>query len=410
MKLIPYSQSKRLSPNTWVSIEEGLLPILFWPDVCVIREVEHQMTFLERLILETSEEFGEFTVDDIELITGAHVRALGTICTRLTHFDLLHELRSGVYVPRSENAREALAKEAFLEQRQEERDFIFLPRTGDLIEVLEGDAWLKLTKLIPRLQSPVPTEFHGRSFAQVVDEWVRTRPCPGVSASVKRAVTDDDGSKIAKICPAYSCRGAGIETKSGKTLNVTLFSNSRRRGRQRETVNADLSYASGLVETLSQATVVCRQNKRTAMASMLDLSLEDIAEESIESSGPVLWTVSIGEEQASSLARKGTLLAQPGVTMAVSDEWLLNIECRFRPANSSAAREFILERLAASLAGMALVTEDIIKEHLHRSCGDFGMKPEMLEVEISEILEWLWDRGEYAAVYAARQQGDFHYD
>jgi|GEM_PF-5126760 len=408
MKLIPYSKSKRLSPNTWVSIEEGILPILFWPDVCLVREVVHQMTFLERLIVEASEEFGEFTVDDIELITGAHARALGTICARLTHFELLHELRSGVYVSRRGNVREALVKEAIVEERQEQHDFIFLPRTGDLIEVLEGDAWLKLTKLTPCVQSPVPTEFHDRSFAQVVDEWARTRSCPGVSTSFKSAVTDD-GSKIPKLCPAYSCRGVGIQTEGGKTLNVTLFSNSRRRGGQRERINVDLSCASGLVETLSEATAVCRKNKRTAMASMLDLSLKDIAEESIESSGPILWTVSISEEQASSLARKGTLLAQPGVTMTVSDEWLLNIECRFRPANPSAAREFILERLATSLAGMAFVTEDTIKEHLHRCCGDFGVKVEQLHADVLQILDWLWDRGEYAAVYATRQERDFHY-
>ena len=131
-----WSAPIRSPRNATAVVHTALLPALLWLSVPVVREVEEELTVIDRFILESALLMTPVTADDIAEVTGVPRDAVGRIAGRLLRLGLLEP--EGIGFAAAESATTAL-NQASVPQRQVTRlAFLYLPQGDDLIAYQDG--------------------------------------------------------------------------------------------------------------------------------------------------------------------------------------------------------------------------------------------------------------------------------
>lgn len=408
MRFNPCDLVTDVSEDTWIVVREALLPIMYWADIDVVRRRTHKMKVIERFVLETSEMLGAFSATDIEIVSGLPVNVIRAICQRLSMYGLLKEAEPETWRPASELVGEALAQDSIVELLVEKHDFVYFPLTDDLLAVRHGDTWKSLKRISPHCQAPVPTALQGKSVNQVVRGQVVNRKCLGGEEYVDLVVADG-GSIIGKLCPAYLFSGLGSGTESkGSSSNTQLSVTGQLGGRAG--LKVDLSSASRLLGEMAERAEKCSQKMAQAIAGSFGIELQHAPDGNLQQTGSVSWVVKISESAAESLSRSANLGSQRGITFNFDEEWLIDFAVSFQPKDISSAKYFVLDIIASTLYDVEQINDARIAEVIAGVCGGLNCDIDALNIDITDVQQWLWTLGEYHRVYAIRMAKDFAYE
>jgi len=240
-----------LGPDVRFRIRHTLLPVHWLRGVPVLRDSNHDLNVFERFILEMAIELGTVSGQDIREVLDLQPEFLVRGAWRLAVAGALR-LEGDVYraVP---DVAEALQSDRTLPQRvQSTADFVFLPRTGDLLAVASGQGgWLaeadrQRRKLRPHGSAPAPESLWPRKRAEYLAERVRAKDIAGSDHEIAEVVVPLDGDEALlprlqprrrkkqgepedgdgytpRGCPAYNCSAEVRDGPDGLQVEAHLI-------------------------------------------------------------------------------------------------------------------------------------------------------------------------------------------
>lgn len=126
---------------------------------------ERGLSAIELFILKSFLRHGKLRLDEVEVATGVPSGPLHVILYRLIQQGLLSDTDLGFSVSRN-SAEKAVETGHCRQEVESTKDFIFLPRTGDL-GVLGDSDFRRLEKIKPRCSAPVPPDIVGKETSGI---------------------------------------------------------------------------------------------------------------------------------------------------------------------------------------------------------------------------------------------------
>lgn len=351
-----------LSDDTMAVVPEALLPMLWWSDVPVRREVRTPLTALECFVLETALSLGAVTATEFTEITSLPGQVLGGVAAGLVVAGALRPGGNG-YAVVPEVAGPAARERAIVRRAHGAAGFVVLPRHGDVLGMPAGGGWLaEMERRRPRpaVNAPVPKALWGTGRDRFLAERVRAGGVPGMDPAVVAVDAGDDDTPLAApaaghemgMCPAYRCR-AWIRGLPGDRPSVhAVISSMPEPGAGPPPAAAgqapggadQADPAAGPVEVeadLTGAETLVRQwmSLAEAIADPLVLQmawrhlcppgLEAQAPSGLRRSGPAEWEIPVTGITAAALTARGEDLTRPFGLAVEGDGQAVHIACRF---------------------------------------------------------------------------------
>ena len=410
MRFAPCNLLSDIGSDTLAQVGSGLLPLLVFPDVPILRRIDHQMQILDRFVLEVCLRLGSISATDILEATGVPHAVADTVCHRLAAHGLLRETedQDTVYVADAMLAERALAEDCFHEDKEDTCDFILLTRTGDLMPVGGDDAWLTLNRIVPYSKAPVLRELSGKPINDLVAECVRQANLQQTDGIVD-AVAGEESCPVEDLAPAYRFAGTLREDGNRRRFSVQLVSARRdRRGASGpRALRVHLDRATGLIEQLCEAVVSCRAKWADGAAIVLGVDRSALDETDITEEGPACWRIRLDGPSTRHVLNGMELTDRAGLQVELDSGITLEFSLGVEPKDDEARRYFVLDHITGVLSENTTTTQADVVEAAEQACCRYEYARDALESEA--ILDWLWRRGAYAVVYDLRKEEDFSY-
>jgi hypothetical protein len=434
-------EAPSIGPDTVIVVSEAFLPLLWWRDVPVFREVRQELTHLERFLLEMGLALGTVDSAVFEEVVSLPGNVLAGGMSRLVAGGALSLIGGELHVV-SEVAARFLEQEAVIRQVDSAADFALLPRSGDLLAVAadKGGSWLReleLKRLTSATNAPVPLDLWGQRRTRYLADRVREGSVAGHQGdvvAVREAAEDppllptvgsSNGSdrqadgQGGGVCPAYRCHA---EVRRGPTgeyaVRAVVHGESKRRGRSSGSgdpqdgpaeVEMDLTGAVGLVESwLELANAL--EDTVTLRAAWRELGLPPTSRERepiTRRKSPSEWELLLPGAAAHAIAEQCRALTQPVGLAIEGEEAVVELLCRFAPGDEEARALFARDVAAATLLASG-TPADALDPACHEPGADLTATTRYLSPEA--VRERIWQLGYYRLAYALREREDFPHD
>jgi hypothetical protein len=387
-----------LSANSLARIQDGLLPMLLLPRIRV-RSVEARgLSDIELFLLKSLLRHGKLNLDDVELATGIPSGPLQVLLHRLVRQGILSANDVGFTAIR-DAAEKAVATRACPETMESAKDFIFLPRTGDL-GVLNNAKFKELTEIRPRCQAPVPQEMVGAPIAEVLAN------TPNCSRHGWEILSVEEPTAMPKLCPAYHCYGQ--LTNSEQPQLWISFSQDEKR-----ISSLDFSFADALAKEIVRLSSLSPPLDRISRATQRLFPKNGAVQalSSAEMSGPSRLSLPMSRSLIEGLI-PNELLVTPA---AIAAQWespaaVLSIqyEVRFKPKSVDDAVSFAIDNIVQQLCSRNDDPHPSMATWIEGSCNEF--KTSVSEITTQKIVNRLWALGEFTRAYTLQEAELFEYD
>ena len=416
-------------------VSEAFVPLLHWREVSVRRELRQELTRLERFLLEMALALDTVDAEEFEELVSLPRSVLAGGMSRLVAGGAVCLLAEGRFQVVAEVAARFLQQEAVVHQVTSTADFALLPRSGDLLAVSaeKGRSWLReleRTRLVPATNAPVPRDLWGeRSMAYLARRvWEGTFAGNDTDIATVSEVQDDPpllspkGSQNGKgrqretgVCPAYRCRAEIRRGRSGnQTVHAVLHGQSKRGSAKKEQrvdaeVEVDLTGAVGLVQSWLE---LCNAlddpaTRRAAWHEVGPATRFGGAEPSAQRRSHSAWDFLVTGSAARAISEEGRALTQPVGLAIVGEEAVVELLCRFVPADEEARALFALDGALAALLG-----SDSPIDEFDAICSQArtGLAAPTPHLSGDMVRERVWRLGYYRLAYALREREDFPRD
>jgi hypothetical protein len=351
-----------LADDTMAVVPDVLLPMLWWPDVPVRREVSTPLTALECFVLETALSLGAVTASEFTEVTSLPGQVLGGVAAGLVVAGALRPGGNG-YAVVPEVAEPAARERAIVRRSHGAAGFVVLPRHGDVLGMPAAGGWLaEMERRRPRpaVNAPVPRALWGTGRDRFLAERVRAGGVPGMDPTVVAVEAGDDDTPLAAsaaehemgMCPAYRCRawvrglagdrpsvhavisaapapGAGSPATAGHDPDPADPGAGGTAGPVE--VEADLTGADALVRhwmSLAEA-IADPLVLRVAWRQLCPPGLEEQVPSGLRRIGPAEWEIPVSGITAAALTARGEDLTRPVGLAVEGDGAAVHIACRF---------------------------------------------------------------------------------
>ncbi|MFI6290900.1 hypothetical protein ACIBEJ_04905 [Nonomuraea sp. NPDC050790] len=396
MHTYDWSPPARVPGGASVIVREALLPMLMWESVPVRRQIDQDLTIVDRFVVEAALSLTPVRPEDVEEVTGIPRDAITRIAGRLTGLGVLRTEADGYHAV-AEKARLALERHAIPEFRIAHLTLLYLPGGGDLIAFESGpgstDAPLLHKAQPPASLMPAPDEVAGRPLADLL----RARIASGGVTGLPDDVVDaEDGPEIVpRECPVYRCRGHVRGTGESATLVLDLLNESGKKATRCIVPGAGVQ--AGIWSALAA--------RAAEAASMWGKGTVTAVQETA-----TRWAYTLDGAAADAVASTGLGLSRPARLSIREVDCVVSVDVTFVPVDEPARNVFALVRAVRELADTeptALRPEDLAAA-TSAARQTYELADEALTA--GEVERRLWDDGHYRHMYALRETADFAYD
>ncbi len=173
--------------------------MLLIPRVRVRTVEEKGLSAIELFLLKSLQRHGSLKLDEVGIATGIPCGPLQVLVNRLVRQGLLSSSDEGFTAVR-EAVEKAVETGSCPQEVESTKDFIFLPRTGDLGMLGDKD-YRRLERMRPHCMAPVPDEIAFKDTAEVL---AVTRNCSRLGWKI---VGIEKPKTMPRRCPAYNFLG-----------------------------------------------------------------------------------------------------------------------------------------------------------------------------------------------------------
>jgi hypothetical protein len=374
--------------NATVVVREALLPMLLWPSVPVVQEVEQRLTVIDRFVVEAALLMTPVTAADIAEVTGVPHDAVGRIAGRLVGLGLL--VPDGAGFAPAETAAAALDRPSVAERRETRLTFLYLPQGDDLVAYQDGMRRVEppmLHRTTPDTMSPLPPGTAERSLAGFLRERIIGGQVVGLPEGIVDVVDEEQTTPFG--CPAYRCAGTVVTTDTDVELRL------RATGTQRRQVSYKIAGAAGQAAYWS------------ARAEWTDAVVADWTATggTVETArlGSTRWSLTVDGPAAVAAVAAGIDLSRPAGLSIESDDCVTYVDVSFSAADHAALRMFAMQD--ALLRITSKVTGDLAEETVPDAASAARAAYGLTEADLSDaaVHDQLWLDGHYLHVYALRK-------
>lgn len=412
---ISFSEScspELIEETTVLSVQSGLLPIFLWEGIKVRRRKELKLTSVERLMLEIASDWGSFAAEDLEEITSIPVRAIHRIAMRLARLGTLAcRAADTEYYVVAPSALQALSKEVVFEDATEEIDFLYLPRTDDLVAI-HGDSSGVLTylrRLKPVMQAPVPDTIANGTVHEILSHGVAERRIIGLPSDVVEILVPSDDEPIPEFCNAFVYSGRVSCENGTEICHLKILSNDDRARRQ---LYADIHLGSTsglhreLIHRLSKVTA-----EWVATTVMQQLVGDKVTPDAVSRTAPSVWSVAVAGENIPDVGHSNSLLKPLAVLLDFDSDLVLGVALQLRPGDNAAKTRFVIEHVVEQiLLEHSSIGEERILSLIKAASAAFKRTRRDATALLPVVKERLWELKVYNVIYALREADDFHYE
>lgn len=412
-----------VAADTQALVSEALLPVLLWPNVPVLRAVEHRLSVVERFLVEAALDLGDVTTLDVQEIIGIPAESTERVLANLCASRIL--VRSGdAYLPDTDAAQTALDRETLVELRPDHVSLLMLPRSGDALafDGRQGRNPPRLDRLQPAGQAPVPEALVGCSRIEVVRDLFVSGRVTGLPDAIVEVGDEPESPMLDETCPVYRATGVvrrviaadisnGGGGGDGSMARLRLYDH-----RSKQQVPLDLPGDSALVrawrglgDRLAEPAV-----EAVAAAAVLGPVPGAGAAARLQRAGPVQWTFSLAAPAARAALDQGRPLAFGGGLEIEGDTVATRVEVAiaFAPRDAAARSIFALDRAADIIARAASetngqITATTVEDALASAADELHADPS--DLTPIDLRRHLWGRGRHDVVYRVRAAEDFDY-
>jgi hypothetical protein len=379
-----------------VVVREALLPMLLWPSVPVVREVEQKLTVIDRFVVEAALQMAPVTAVDIAEVTGVPQDAVSRIAGRLVGLGLL--VPDGIGFAPTESATAALNRASVPERQVTRLAFLYLPQGDDLIAYQDGPHRVDppmLHRMVPETMAPL----HPGTAERRLAGFLRDRIVGGQVVGLPEGIVDVDEEQVDEKqtvplgCPAYRCAGSVVTTNTNVELRLHTV------GAKRKQINYKIAGAAGQAASWSS-------RAEWTDAAVADWTATGGTVETTQL-GPTQWSLTVDGPAAVAAAAEVDLSRSAGLSMQ-SDDCVTYLDVSFAPADHSARRVFAMQD--ALLRITSKVTDDLDEEAVADAASSARARYGLTEADLTDaaVHDQLWVNGHYLHVYALRK--DFvHY-
>jgi hypothetical protein len=427
-----------LGPNSIVVVPRALVPMVIWRSVPVTRMTEEALTPLERFMIEAALTLGVVRPVDIEQISSLPPAAVTAATWRLLVAGILRRDGDDLY-PIPALADSALSRAAVGRPRAGRADFLFLPRTQDVV-VLSATNGGRLSRdldqrqVAPVATAPVPTELWGERLGPYLDQRIRERTLSGAADDIRSTRFDDespylfppaaqpdgdttDDTERPRTCPAYNCAAVVTQERPGDyTVTLTISGSSARRAKRGAEedriveVTARITGVGGLCASwlaLAEAAIE-PGGPADAWRALYAKPAENGAAwyRSSARGGATTLDFTVNAEAAFVLAADGGMLISRAGLAVESDEATVELSCGLRPGDAEAARLFAIDAAVVELLRSDQPLDDLDRILAGANVVD---GPTGRGIDAGDLRDRAWRLGHYPLVYALRARSDFCY-
>ena len=389
-----WSASIESPTNATVVIREALLPMMLWPSVPVVREVEQRLTVIDRFVVEAALMMAPVAAADIAEVTGVPQDAVSRIAGRLVGFGLL--VPDGVGFFATEAAEVALVRSSVPERQATRLTFLYLPQGDDLIAYQEGPRRVEppmLHRMAPETVAPLPSGATERSLAG----FLRERILGGQVIGLPEGIVDvdeeqvDDKQTVPLGCQAYRCAGTVITTDTNVELRL------RTTGTTRKQITYKIAGAVGQAAYWSS-----RAQWTDAVVADWTATGGTVKTTQL---GPTRWSLTVDGTAAAEAveAGVGVNLSRAGGLYLQSDDCVTYLDVSFSPADHAACRVFAMQD--ALLRITEKVMDDLDEETVSDATSAARATYGLAEADLTDaaVHDQLWLDRHYLHVYALRK-------
>lgn len=389
---VEFSWSAPIDPakDADVVVREALVPMLLWPSVPVVQEVEQRLTVIDRFIVEATLMMAPVTAADIEEVTGVPQDAVDRIASRLVGLGLL--VPDGIGYGPTEIAAAAMVSDrpAVIERQETRVSFLYLPQGDDLIAYRDGPRRVEppmLHRMVPVSLAPIPPAVSGRGLAPFLMERITEGQVIGLPEGIVDVV--DQGQAVPFSCPVYRCSGTVVSREADVELRLRT---SGAKGQQSnyKIVGADgqaayWSARTGLVEAAVAGWASTGGTVETARL------------------GPVEWSVTVDGPAATEAVAAGVDLSGSAGLSMQSDDCITYVDVSFSPSDHAARRVFAMQDALLRITSM--VVDELVEEAVHNATSAARATYGLAEADLTAaaVHDQLWLDGHYLHVYALRK-------
>lgn len=385
------------------------MPCFIWLDVEVSREIRHELTVLERFIIEAGVELGSFDERDIEEITSIPARIVRRFMLRLLRSGTA-EVERGVFKVLPDIATRVLQQEFTSELKPAKLTFLYFPRTDDLIACPDDDDVRRILRLRPAFAAPVPQERAGKPVGDFLADRIEARTVSGLPRDIVRLSANDNLGDMPKLCQTWRASAQVRGTNEGLRLYLTFYGQSKKNPEHAEHANVQLRGAEGLTNlwvSLPQSL----SDSRYSSALSEPLGLVGGRPRAIVALGPSRYAVRLRAADTQALFDQGICLSNARGLGLCASEFIAEVEVNYTPEQPESAHQFAIDRAVVILRNKQPSDIGDLQAAIVTACATENVSPNAARrVTTDAVLSRLWELEDFGIIYALRAQEDFRYE
>ncbi|NUR95268.1 MAG: hypothetical protein HOV67_08425 [Kribbellaceae bacterium] len=350
-------------PGVVAALPEILLAMRWWRGVAMRRAEPVAMTPLERFTVELALTAGRADQNEFFEITGLPGALLPIAARRLVSSGALIPTDDG-YLPQPDLAVQARLSQTVYEHRHVSLDFIFLPRTGEMLAFDDRSSNLQAVEALrPRSagNAPVPADLRGTSLAAFLRERLRNRTVAGIGDDVLDVGQPDAESPPLipdGLCPVYRCQGE-LRADGNRYVPVVILPGSR----NNEPVLLTLTDADELARRWLALADTLGDSATMARAWAVVAGHNTATVPSVQRTSSARWTWWLSTTEATGLTERGRNLALPIGIAIRNDDTVLESIIDLAGADQAAEAMIDLDRALTAAAAPGADTSAVPRNH-----------------------------------------------
>ena len=397
-----------------VRVVDAHVPLLFWPSIRYVYEVDRQLGILERHLLRCLRHLGRVSVEQAAQGMGVPAWVLDPAARSLAAVGVAQETSIGLLEADPEVVKRALEQEHIPEERERQCGLLLFPQSGELVALDGGTrnrAVAAFKRIRPALSAPCPPTLSGRPIAELAGEIWREGRALGLPERFLRFQDERLAGPLQESIPAYLCGGELVLSKKEPVrLDLVLRGSQRRRQVLAEVMeNIGLPAPPRLAQRWIRQTECLPSSpwREKALAALLEREAATRAPFSV---GSARYRWPLGESVASEVAARLDLTATAALEV-IDPEATVELSVEFEPAGAAAARVFAVEWVVRQARTRARELDRKLLQALLREArtryvvsGDASGA-----LSVDRIRAALWEREAFAAVHRLREKEDLDY-
>ncbi|MFD0591986.1 hypothetical protein ACFQZ4_04945 [Catellatospora coxensis] len=375
-----------------VVVHESLVTMLLWPSVPVRRRVDHDLTVIDRFVVEAAQRLAPMRPEDVEEVTGVPREAVARIADRLVGLHVLERTAAGYHA--ADVASTVLQRRTVPQYRPAQMTFLYLPDTDEMVAFPPGPQATNA----PQLQRTTPVgatrladEVSALRQSELLGRRIADGAVTGLPADIVEV--DDAPDRMPMIVPQYRCRGSVRRTDGGEPELTLQILGGRVRVTARLTgVPLLAARWTGVAERAGDAGSAWTATGGAVTSTRL---------------GDTAWRYGLDDRAAAVADAAGVILSEPGGLLIRCNDDIAYLDAEFEPLDDGARLLFARQSAFRSVSALApeKVTRALLRQTADRAVTAFDLPRDMLTVD--SVLDELWQRRFYQHVYAARREEDF---